>query len=99
MTETPPPRRNIKLVIAYNGSAYHGWQRQAGGIDTVQERVEAAAAAVLNHPVAVFGAGRTDAGVHAEGQSANLYTTNFSVQVTAGPTAFNGALTLILTVE
>ncbi len=73
------PRRNIKLVIAYNGSAYHGWQRQAEGIDTVQERIERAAARVLGHPVTVFGAGRTDAGVHAEGQVANLYTTNLAI--------------------
>jgi tRNA pseudouridine38-40 synthase len=77
----PPPRRNFKFVIAYNGAAYHGWQRQAEGLDTVQARLEDAAARVLGHPVVVFGASRTDAGVHAEGQAANLYTTNLAIPV------------------
>ncbi len=72
-------RRNIKLVIAYNGAAYHGWQRQAGGVDTVQQRVEDAATRVIGHPVTVSGAGRTDAGVHAAGQVANFHTTNLSI--------------------
>jgi len=57
-----PPRRNIKLVIAYNGAAYHGWQRQADGIDTVQQRIEEAAADVLRQKVVVFGAGRRTRG-------------------------------------
>ncbi|MCY2928988.1 MAG: hypothetical protein NTV86_05740 [Planctomycetota bacterium] len=74
-----PARKNIKLVIAYNGAGYHGWQRQAQGFDTVQEQIEKAATNVVRHPVIVFGAGRTDAGVHAEGQVANFYTTNFAV--------------------
>ncbi len=74
-----PPRRNLKLVIAYNGAAYHGWQRQADGIDTIQQRIEEAAGRVMGHPVVVFGAGRTDAGVHAAGQVANFYTTNFAI--------------------
>ena len=91
MTE-PAARRNIKLVIAYNGAAYHGWQRQAGGPDTVQQRVEAAAAKVLAHPVTVFGAGRTDAGVHAEGQVANFYTTNLSIPLRGLRRAMNAQL-------
>lgn len=91
MSETPdaqpadptrPPRRNIKLVVAYNGSAYHGWQRQAVGVDTVQLRIERAAMKVMGHPVTIFGAGRTDAGVHAYGQVAAFYTPNFAVPVT-----------------
>ncbi|HUT01941.1 MAG TPA: tRNA pseudouridine(38-40) synthase TruA [Phycisphaerae bacterium] len=86
------PRRNIKLVIAYHGAAYHGWQRQAEGIDTVQQRVEEAAASVLRHKVVVFGAGRTDAGVHAEGQVANLYTPNLSVPLRGLRRAMNSRL-------
>ena len=74
-----PPRRNIKLVIAYNGAAYHGWQRQRVGVDTVQLQVERAARMVMSHPVTVLGASRTDAGVHAEGQVANFFTTNLSI--------------------
>jgi len=90
--DTKPPRRNIKLVIAYNGAAYHGWQRQAEGIDTVQQRVEAAAERILRHKVVVFGAGRTDAGVHAAGQVANLYTTSLSVPLRGLRRAMNSRL-------
>ncbi len=74
-----PPRRNIKLVIGYNGAAYHGWQRQADGIITVQQQIEDVATRVMKHRVILFGAGRTDAGVHASGQVANFYTQNFRI--------------------
>ena len=84
--------RNLKLVIAYNGAAYHGWQRQGGGIDTVQERIEYTAARVVRHPVAVRGAGRTDAGVHAEGQVANFHTTNMTVPLVGMRRAINSRL-------
>ncbi len=67
-------RRNIKLVLAYNGAAYHGWQRQARGMDTIQERIEDAATRILGHRAILHGAGRTDAGVHAEGQVASFFT-------------------------
>ncbi len=92
LPQPPPCRRNIKLVIAYNGAAYHGWQRQLAGVDTVQERIEHAAVRVLKHPVTVHGAGRTDAGVHAEGQVANFYTTNFSVPLLGMRRAINSRL-------
>lgn len=85
-------RRNIKLVVAYDGTNYHGWQRQAEGIDTVQQRVEEAARGVVRHPVTVLGAGRTDAGVHATGQVANFYTSNFSVPLTGLRRAMNSRL-------
>jgi tRNA pseudouridine38-40 synthase len=88
----PVTTRNIKLVIAYNGAAYHGWQRQAEGIDTVQLRIEQAAKAVLKHPVTVHGAGRTDTGVHAEGQVANLHTPNFAVPLSGLRRAMNSRL-------
>ena len=84
--------RNIKLVIAYNGTGYHGWQRQAAGLPTVQECVEASAGRVLGHPATVSGAGRTDAGVHAVGQVANLHTTNRSIPVTNFRRALNSKL-------
>jgi len=87
-----PPRRNIKLVIAYNGTAYHGWQRQAEGFDTVQQRLEEALARVVWHPVVVFGAGRTDAGVHAAGQVANFYTTDFAIPLSGLVAATNSRL-------
>ena len=88
----PPPRRNLKLVIAYNGSAYHGWQRQTPDLDTIQQRIERAATTVLRHPVTAFGAGRTDAGVHAQGQTANLYTPSLSVPLRGLRRAMNSRL-------
>ena len=88
----PAPRRNVKLVIAYNGAAYHGWQRQAAGMDTVQERIEQALIRVIRHPVVVFGASRTDAGVHAAGQVANFYTANFSIPMAGLRQALNSRL-------
>ena len=89
---TDPARRNIKLVIAYNGAAYHGWQRQSRGLPTIQQCVEEAATHVVRHPVVVFGAGRTDAGVHAEGQVANFYTTNLAIPLAGLRRAMNSAL-------
>jgi tRNA pseudouridine38-40 synthase len=84
--------RNLKLVIAYNGSAYHGWQRQAPGVDTVQQRLEEAAVRVLRHPLCVHGCSRTDAGVHAEGQVANIHTTNQAVPTVGIRRAINSRL-------
>jgi tRNA pseudouridine38-40 synthase len=62
-----PVRRKIKLVIAYDGTDYHGWQIQPG-FRTVQGMLCDAAVAVLRCPTHVQGASRTDAGVHAQGQ-------------------------------
>jgi tRNA pseudouridine38-40 synthase len=64
-------RPNWRLVLEYDGTDFAGWQRQAGGARTVQGVLEAALAQLAEGPVAVLGAGRTDAGVHAEGQVAN----------------------------
>lgn len=52
------------LQLSYNGSAFHGWQSQPNAV-SVQETVEKAISTVARRPVAVTGAGRTDAGVHA----------------------------------
>jgi tRNA pseudouridine38-40 synthase len=70
-----------KLTIAYRGTAYHGFQKQATppnwvgklpaagmGIPTVQQTLEQAVAEVVKHPVVTVGSSRTDAGVHAKGQ-------------------------------
>jgi len=62
--------RTLKLTLAYDGSRFVGWQRQATG-DSVQGLLERALTAIEGAPVAVHGAGRTDAGVHALGQVAS----------------------------
>lgn len=56
-----------KLQIEYDGTLYKGWQRQ-DGLQTVQQAVEEAMAEFARHPVTIFAAGRTDAGVHGLGQ-------------------------------
>ncbi|MGB5943826.1 MAG: tRNA pseudouridine(38-40) synthase TruA [Leeuwenhoekiella sp.] len=53
------------LDISYNGSPYHGWQRQPNAL-TVQEEIERALSTLLNRTIAITGAGRTDTGVHAK---------------------------------
>ena len=90
--QAPECLRNIKLVIAYNGAAYHGWQRQIEGTDTVQGRVEQALRLVLRHPLHINGASRTDAGVHAQGQVANVRTTNMTIPVVGLRRAVNSRL-------
>ena len=54
--------------LEYDGGGMSGWQSQADGISSVQQHVEQALGRVLDHPVSVIAAGRTDAGVHARGQ-------------------------------
>jgi tRNA pseudouridine38-40 synthase len=67
--------RNVMLLLAYDGTLFHGWQFQPG-MRTVQECLEQALRRTLRHRVAVIGCSRTDSGVHAAGYVANLYTTN-----------------------
>jgi tRNA pseudouridine38-40 synthase len=62
--------RTLKIVLAYDGTALVGWQRQAEGT-SVQGILEDALATIEGRPVGVVGAGRTDAGVHALGQVAS----------------------------
>jgi len=62
---------NFKITIEYDGSAYHGWQRQT--MDrTIQGEIETALMTMAGNRVALTGSGRTDAGVHAYNQVANF---------------------------
>src|SRR5579884_4170802 len=60
-----------KLLLEYDGTALHGWQRQANGL-SVQEVLEIAVERFCGQKLIVHGAGRTDAGVHALGQTAHV---------------------------
>jgi tRNA pseudouridine38-40 synthase len=67
--------RNIKLVIEYDGTAFHGWQIQPG-LKTIQGVIKGQIDQITQGDVNLIGAGRTDAGVHARGQVANFQTEN-----------------------
>jgi len=68
-----PSLRTIRLVIAYDGSDFSGWQKQKNG-RSVQEELEKALLIMHKHEVRVIGSARTDAGVHAMGQVAGFHT-------------------------
>ncbi|MBI4713233.1 MAG: tRNA pseudouridine(38-40) synthase TruA [Planctomycetes bacterium] len=65
--------RNIKLIIEYDGTNYCGWQIQDGQ-PTVQGEITRAIKRVTGKKATLYGAGRTDSGVHAEAQAANFRT-------------------------
>jgi tRNA pseudouridine38-40 synthase len=66
--------RNIKLLIEYDGTQYHGWQVQPNA-STVQDVIQEKLLLMTRHPVHLIASGRTDAGVHALGQIASFRTT------------------------
>ncbi len=72
------PTRRYRLTVAYDGGAFHGWQKQhppggpPEGLRTVQGVLERRLRELLGQPLTVMGASRTDAGVHALGQSASF---------------------------
>jgi tRNA pseudouridine38-40 synthase len=87
--------RNIRLLVAYDGTEFSGWQRQiAAGkaVRTVQGEIEKALETIHKHPVALTGSGRTDAGVHAAGQTANFFTDIKSIEAGRFVPALNGLL-------
>lgn len=84
--------RNIKLILAYDGTAYHGFQIQKGtGLRTVQEELEKALGTLTGEDIAVIGSGRTDAGVHAQGQVIS-FTCNSRIPAERFPLALNSLL-------
>lgn len=64
--------RNYKMTIAYDGTRYQGWQRQSNTEETIQGILERVIHDVIGYPVTIDGSGRTDGGVHAYGQVANV---------------------------
>jgi tRNA pseudouridine38-40 synthase len=68
--------RNLKLVLAYDGTKYHGFQIQnKTHLKTIQGTLERALCTLTQEEIAVIGSGRTDAGVHARGQVVNFHST------------------------
>jgi len=67
------PRRNLRLTLEYDGTRYHGWQRQKNAV-SIQEVIETALGRITGEKVRLIGSGRTDAGVHARGQVAHFLT-------------------------
>jgi len=66
-------RKNIRLIVAYDGTRYHGWQRQKNAI-TLQETIEEQIRLMTGEPLTLIASGRTDAGVHALNQVCNFVT-------------------------
>ncbi|MGI6225196.1 MAG: tRNA pseudouridine(38-40) synthase TruA [Peptococcales bacterium] len=81
--------RNIKAIVEYDGTNYHGFQIQGKqNVPTIQGALESCLMRVLKEPSKVTGAGRTDAGVHAEGQVINFFT-NTKIPLERLPLALN----------
>lgn len=64
---------NYKMTVQYEGTRYKGWQKQPRIDNTIQGKLETLLSRLLDTDIEVFGAGRTDAGVHALGQVANFW--------------------------
>ena len=86
-----PPTQRLKLLIAYDGAPFRGWQSQATG-DAVQDHIETAFRKILGHPIRIHGAGRTDAGVHALGQVAHAEVPRDALSIFRWPLALNANL-------
>ena len=64
---------NIGVWLSYDGTRYDGWQKQGNTDKTIQGKLEQILTRMAGGPIEVFGSGRTDRGVHAEGQTANFH--------------------------
>ncbi len=84
-------KRNICLVVSYDGTGYHGFQRQSPPVVAVQNVLEEKLQIVFGDTIELAAAGRTDAGVHAVGQVVNFFTDG-TIPVERIPQAVNGLL-------
>ncbi|GAB4186318.1 MAG: tRNA pseudouridine(38-40) synthase TruA [Simkaniaceae bacterium] len=84
------PEQTYKLTISYDGTNYCGWQSQPNGV-AVQELIQKALSTILRQPLPLIGSGRTDAGVHALGQTAH-FRTNVSLEKPRLLKSLNGLL-------
>ena len=82
--------KNIKLILAYDGGCYHGWQRQRNKL-TIQGIIEEKIQMMVEEPIKLIASGRTDAGVHAFNQVCNFFTTS-----KIGPEAIKKGLNSLL---
>lgn len=83
--------RNIKVLLQYDGTNYHGFQRQTDHLPTIQQAVEDALESLTKEKIIINGAGRTDAGVHAMGQVFN-FKSHCQIPVERFPLAMNRLL-------
>ena len=74
--------RNIKLIIEYNGKSFNGWQKQPNKLN-IQGEIEKAIEELTGEEVELIASGRTDAGVHSFGQTANFKTNNETIEIEA----------------
>jgi tRNA pseudouridine38-40 synthase len=73
--EKPSPVRNVRITVEYDGTCYAGWQVQKGKT-TIQGELGRAVREITGERTTIYGAGRTDAGVHAKGQVAHFHTSS-----------------------
>lgn len=66
-------KKNFRMTITYDGTRYHGWEAKPDNDMTIQGKIESILSKMTGESVKVIGAGRTDAGVHARGMSANVH--------------------------
>ena len=84
--------RNIKLVIEYDGKGFNGWQKQPNKLNIQGEIEKSIQEITWDETIDLIASGRTDAGVHSLGQTANFKTENDKIPVEKFPIALNSKL-------
>ena len=82
--------RNIKLIIEYNGKNFNGWQKQPNKLN-IQGELEKVIGEITGEEIDLIASGRTDAGVHSFGQTAN-FKTNSKLDIEKFPIAINSKI-------